>query len=157
MFNKFQIDRKYARIGWIMLIPALILGLLHMYSELEPGFLDAKVFALLNDDLSIFSGKDSKTIGVISNNIFDELLAIFIVVGSLLIVLAKEEVEDEYILQLRQESMFWALITHSILLLFTIIFVYGMTFLNIMVFNLFMPLLLFIGRFRYVLYKASKV
>lgn len=136
-----------------MLVPSLILGIFNVYCEFEPEFLSVKVFAIFNEVI-IFSDPEDGPFRFISNNIFDELLAIGVIAGALIIILSREKDEDEYIRLLRQEAMFWAFIVNSILLLFTVCFIYGMSFLHVMIFNLFTPLILFVLRFQYVIYRS---
>jgi uncharacterized membrane protein len=69
---------------------------------------------------------------------------------------SKEKNEDEFITNLRQSSLYWAVIVNYILLLFAFVFLYGIAFLNVMLYNMFTILIIFIVRFNYVLYRTSK-
>jgi len=67
-----------------------------------------------------------------------------------------EKVEDEFIANLRLNSLLWAVLVNYVLLLFMFLFIYGLAFLNIMVYNMFTILFLFIGKFNIALYRNSK-
>jgi hypothetical protein len=43
-----------------------------------------------------------------------------------------------------------------VLLIICFVFVYGFSFLNVMIYNMFTVLILFIIRFNYILYRSSK-
>jgi hypothetical protein len=52
--------------------------------------------------------------------------------------------------------LLWAVFVNYILLLLSFIFIYGTRFFNVMLYNMFTVLIIFIARFNYVLYKNSK-
>jgi len=76
--------------------------------------------------------------------------------GSVFAALSKEPVEDEFIQRLRLESLVWALYWNYGILLFAILFIYGMPFFTVMSINLFSLLLIFLIRFRLKLRAAKK-
>lgn len=101
-------------------------------------------------------GNNTGWFSVQENSIMDELSAIFIIIGGLMVGFSKEKVEDEFVYKLRTESLVWALIVNYIVLLFTIIFFYDLMFFHVMVFNMFTPILFFIIRFNFLKRKSSK-
>ena len=68
-----------------------------------------------------------------------------------------EKNEDEYIAGLRLSSLLWAVCVSYLLLLIAFVLVYGTPFLNVMVYNMFTVLIIFIIRFNYLLHKNSKI
>lgn len=79
-----------------------------------------------------------------------------IIIGGMLIAFAKEKVEDEFISKLRLTSLLWAISINYILLLIGILTVYGLDFLNVLFYNMFTPLVIFIIRFNFLYYKYSR-
>ena len=69
---------------------------------------------------------------------------------------SKEKREDEFIAKLRLSSLLWAVWVNYVLLLFAFLFVYGTSFLTVMIYNMFTVLIIFIVRFNYILYKNAK-
>ena len=69
---------------------------------------------------------------------------------------SKEKQEDEFIAEVRLNSLLWAVAVNYILLLLAFIFVYGTPFLQVMIYNMFTILVIFIARFHYILYKNCK-
>ena len=84
------------------------------------------------------------------------MLGIFIIIGALFAACSKEKIEDEFIAQTRLESLLWATYINYSLLLFAMIFLYGMEFYTVLIFNMFTHLLIFLLRFNYILYKNNK-
>jgi hypothetical protein len=115
----------------------------------EPAWSNVQVFAIYNDE---FFGKDA-IFKFIQNNILDELTGLGIIIGASLIAFSREKNEDEFISQLRYESLLWATYVNYAILIFSIIFFYGFAFYWIMVANMFTILLFFIIRFNWQIIK----
>lgn len=152
MTNKVLLPNRYKAIGWYILIPATILGVVLLATNFEFFVLEAKVFALFNQEP--FSNSDN--FRIIKTNIFPTLVGALFLIGALLVSFSREKREDEFIAGLRQSSLLWAVFVNYILLLLSFLFIYGMAFLNVMLYNMFTILLIFIIRFNYILYKSSK-
>ncbi|MGB3922738.1 MAG: hypothetical protein WBL00_02275, partial [Bacteroidales bacterium] len=89
------------------------------------------------------------------NNVLDEISSILLIIGALLIAFSKEKTEDEFISKIRLESLVWATYINYAILIFAIIFIYDMTFLWVLVFNMFTLLVFFLIRFNWALYKSK--
>jgi hypothetical protein len=85
----------------------------------------------------------------VKNNVFDELIGLLLIAGGLFIAFSKEETEDEFIAKIRLESLVWATYFNYAILMLSVIFVYGMSFFGVLVFNMFTLLLFFIIRFNW--------
>jgi FlaA1/EpsC-like NDP-sugar epimerase len=151
MRNKILFPHSFKMIVWILLIPSFILAIIFTIenSALE---LNATVFAFFSGSLF---GK-SKSFGFIEVNILPTIIGIGFIIGGLLVAFSKEKVEDEYISELRLSSLLWAVFVNYALLLLAFIFVYDMSFLMVMVYNMFTILIIFIIRFHFILYRTSK-
>jgi len=77
-------------------------------------------------------------------------------VGLFLIAFSKEKIEDEQIAQLRLDSLRWAIYLNYLILLLSLVFTNGIDFIDILRLNLWVPLLFFIIRFRWVLYRLNR-
>ncbi len=84
------------------------------------------------------------------------MIGSFFIIGALLVSFSKEKNEDEFIAEIRLSSLLWAVWVSYILLLVAFLIVYGTPFFEIMVYNMFTVLIIFIVRFNYILYKNSK-
>lgn len=131
---------RVKRLGWIILLPSLLLGVMVMYFEFEiPGF------ELTIPYSTFLSGKS------MPNNLTDELVAIIVIVSLALIAFSEEKEEDEWVSKIRLESLQWGVYANYILLILAILFVYDMHFFEALVYNMYTILILFISRFNYVL------
>ncbi|MEH6537619.1 MAG: hypothetical protein V7719_14565 [Psychroserpens sp.] len=154
MKSNYLLSNKYKIPGWILLILGLIAGVFLMLSEFESDLLEIKVLAIYNGDSIISNEEDVGFFKIIENNILDEIIALAIIIGGLLVGFSKEKVEDEFIYKLRKDSLVWAIIFNYIVLMFAIVFIYDFTFFNVLVYNMFTPLLFFIIRFNFLKVKA---
>jgi hypothetical protein len=112
----------------------------------------APVFAFFNEGVL----NDAESFKVIYTNVTPTIVGILFLVGALLVSFSREEREDEFIAKLRQSSLLWAVLLNYVLLIICFAFVYGFSFLNVMIYNMFTVLVLFIIRFNYILYRSSK-
>ena len=149
----FLFPNKFKRIGWLTLIPSVIIGLLTLIYEYEPSFLDFNVPAIFVDEL--FS-VNRKTFRMVANNILNEILGVLIIISTFLVAFSKEKSEDEYISKIRFESLAWAVYFNYAILILTLLFIYDFAFLWVMVFNMFTVLLFFIVRFNWQISKLKK-
>lgn len=152
MSNKLLLPNKYKKIGWVILVPSTILGILLCFNEFGANWLHAPVFAIandgINDNYKYFIVKDA--------NITNTLIGSLFIIGAMLVSFSKEKNEDEFIAEIRLSSLLWAVCVSYILLLVAFVFVYGTPFLDVMVYNMFTVLIIFIIRFNYILHKNTK-
>jgi len=153
MRTNFLLPNKYKLFGWILFIIGLLGGILLYGSLIDGELLEMSVLSIYNE-ADIFKN-DSGFFKVIKNGVLDEIIAIMIIIGGLIVGFSKEKVEDEFIYKLRTESLIWAIIFNYVVLLFTVLFVYNMTFFNILIFNMFTPLIFFIIRFNFLKLKSN--
>ena len=149
----YLFPNRYKKIGWIILIPSLIIGLVNLIMDYEPSFFDCIVPSIRIGDLS----RDNNRFEMIKNNILNEIVGVFVIVGSLLVAFSKEKIEDEFIAKIRLESLVWAVYANYIILILAFLFVYDFSFLWIMIFNIFTMLLFFIIRYTWQISKLKKI
>lgn len=147
MTTTYLLPYKYKKIGWIIFAIGLIFGGYLWLNDYESDLFNTKVFSIFHE--AIFDSNDG-FFKIIENSIADELAAIAIITGGLLIGFSKEKIEDEFIYKLRKDSLAWSIIFNYLLLLFTILFIYDLTFFHVLVFNMFTPLIFFICRFNFL-------
>jgi len=148
----YLFPNKYKKIGWLILIPSAIIGLITLILEFEPNYLDFNVPAIFIDE---FFG-DKHFIGIVNNNVLNEILGVLIILSSLLVAFSKEKSEDEYISKIRLESLVWAVYLNYAILLISFPFIFDLSFLWVMIFNMFTILLFFIIRFNWQISKLKK-
>jgi hypothetical protein len=154
METKFLISHKLRTLGAVLFILG-ILGTSLAISDYEPEFLDVNVIMLFADD-EVFGQEDFSVIDVREENIFNELVGIFVILGGLLLLLARRKHEDEMMIKLRLESVLWAAKINAVLLIISILFIYGLSFYFVMVFNLGILYALFALRFEWAVSQLKR-
>lgn len=152
MINSYLFPNKYKKWGWFIFIPTCILGFFTVATDYAPEFLNTKVFAIYVDQIM----GETKAFSVISNNILNEILGILIIISGILVGFSREQNEDELIAKIRLDSLVWATYLNYAILLLAFVFLYDITFLWVMILNMFTLLLFFIIRFNWQVNKLSK-
>lgn len=142
----------YKKVGWLLFVPGLVLGLLALTVNDQLLGLRLSVPALLADGI----GSPSRLLTIARPEITFTLAGTLVIVGGLLLAFSREKFEDEYVAQLRLASLQWAVLVNYSLLLLAFLTVYGTGFLMVLPFNMFTALVLFVARFEYTLYKNKK-
>lgn len=153
MKSRFLFSHKYKPLGWFLFLIGLVLGIILMFNDIDYPKWEMNVFPLIGEN-DIFS-KTPFTWN--KDNIADELAAILLIIGGILVAFSKTKDEDEFISKIRMESLIWATYVNYLVLLFAILFVFDLAFFNVMICNMVTILLFFIIRFHYVLYKSKKI
>lgn len=148
----YLFPHRFKRIGIMLLIPSIFLGWYVVNYDIEPELFDLKVPAIFVDE--IFGEK--YIFGMTENNILNELIGIILIVSFLMVAFSKEKQEDELIAKVRLESLVWATYVNYAVLLISMIFIFGISFLWVMIFNMFTILLFFIIRFNWQVKKLNK-
>lgn len=148
----YLLPHRFKRIGLLILIPFIFLGWYVVNYDIEPEIFDLRVPAIFVDE--IFGEK--YIFGMTENNILNEIIGIVLIVGFLMVAFSKEKQEDELIAKIRLESLVWATYVNYAVLLISMIFIFGISFLWVMIFNMFTILLFFIIRFNWQVKKLNK-
>lgn len=152
MKPKLLFPNQFKRIGWFILVPSTILGILILFFDFELEFLNSKVFYIYSESFL----SPGNTFGFDSNNITNEIVGILFIIGSIFVAFSRESHEDEFISKTRLESLVWATYANYAILIFCFLFFYDFGFFYVMIFNMFTILIFFITRFYYILYKSNK-
>lgn len=149
MENLALLPHRYKNIGWIILIPALLLGIGILFLDLG---IDWQVrIPVLYHSSSIFSDESKGFFGISNINIFENSVGILIIIGGLLVGFSKEKTEDEYINSLRLKAVFWSMKINYIIFLILFLTIFGIDFLNIIFLMIYLPILLYIFKFNHLL------
>lgn len=152
MKTHLLLSHKYKKAGWIILIPSVIMGLAMLIFGFDRFTIPAPVFAIYSDTFF----ESDQYFQIIQSNILPTLTGLMFLIGALLVCFSKEKNEDEFIAGLRLSSLLWAVLINYILLILAFLFIYGIPFLSVMLYNMFTVLIIFIARFNYLLYRNSK-
>ncbi len=145
------LPHKYKLIGWVLFVPSIVALLIFIFFEITytPTIM---TFGFFGEGFITHSTR-ALTFGKIE--LLPNLTGILILAGGLLVMFSKEKTEDEYINQIRLNSLQYSVFLNYILLFFCIVFIHGFAFLHVMVYNLFTIIIIYILRFHYFIYKNS--
>jgi hypothetical protein len=154
MKSRFLFPHQFKIYGWVITIPSIILGVLVIFKDLNLNIFDITFPYQFKFSNSI---NHYKTSGTFTNqtstfNFTDEIATFGTIVGLILIAFSKLKVEDEYVSKIRLESLQWAIYVNYGLLVTATILVHELAFFNVMIFNMFTPLLFFVIRFHFILF-----
>lgn len=152
MKSSFLLPNRYKPVGWILFALGIVAGIAFLIKAEEIAFFDLKVPVLFSD--GFFSHQ--VFCSFVNNNILDEIAALLIISGALLVMFSKEKNEDEFIASIRLNALSWATVVNYAILLIAICFVYDFSFFWILVFNMFTILFIFLLRFYWLMYQSSK-
>ena len=144
---------RFKKIGWVIFIPSLIMGILTLSGVIKNIEISVPVF--FNNGLS-FTGEDVGFFKTTTIDVFPNLFGVLIIIGGLLVGFSKEQTEDEYISSLRLRSVFWSLIVSYSIILLLFVTVFGYVFFTLMILIMFLPLVLYVFRFNYLLFQHEK-
>ncbi|MDP4185634.1 MAG: hypothetical protein Q8862_10800 [Bacteroidota bacterium] len=147
MLSRFLFPHRYKRIGQVLLVPSMIVGLAMILFDYYLPKLMIK-FPAFYTEMGFFK--------VIRDDFSNELICLFYIVGAILAGFSKEKDEDEFIARLRMEALVWSTYVNYLLLLLSVLLIYGVVFLDVVTINMFSLLTIFVFRFSYVMYKYRK-
>lgn len=144
MLTKILLPHKYQLIGWILFLPFASLLFAENYLSFGFSWLE---FEFAREDGFFGSSKENFT---------NELALVGVFISLFLIAFSREKEEDEYIQKLRLDSLLLACYVNTFILILGTLLFYGFGYLEFMGYNMFTIQLIFIARFRWVLYKQQK-
>lgn len=139
MLTKILLPHRYQLIGWILFLPFAVLLVANNYFDFYFPFLVIPLHE-----------------GELAQDFTNELALIGVFISLFLIAFSREKEEDEYIQKLRLDSLLVACYVNTFILILGTLLFYSFGYLEFMGYNMFTIQLIFIARFRWVLYKQQK-
>ena len=158
MKTNFLFPNKCRIIGWMLLIPATLLGCMVIFNDFEFSFLNIKVLSLMPAKFDATPGITPHVFqlwSIIDDNFTSEIASILFIVGALFVVFSKEKNEDEYIAKIRLESLMWATYVTFAIQIFCLLFFYEFKFFLSMIINMFTILIVFIIRYNFIIFRSK--
>lgn len=138
--------------GIVFLLSFSVFALFIALDLFEQYELKVKVFAFMDNALF----KETTYFGFTENSITDEILMLITIASGIVYAFSKEKNEDEMVAALRLQSLAWATIANYSIMLLCYLFIYGLSFLSVLMAVMFSQLLIFIILFRYKMYRFYK-
>jgi hypothetical protein len=137
MKSRFLFPYWCRYLGWALVVlhvPISILGRAHgMINILDKG----------TESTGLFSGE----------HLFFISTSLLMVFGLFLVAFAKEKIEDEQIWHIRLDSLRWAIFINYFMLIISLVFIEDIG--HMLELNLYVPLLFFIIRFRWAIFRLN--
>lgn len=146
----YLLPKSFRYAGWLLVILGIVSAVFRFHYGIKPEFLEIKVFAIYSSFLQ------SKYFTFITNNISEEITGLLVLTGLLFIAFSKEKNDNEEIMLLRFRSLFLSVYINSIILILSLLFIFGLGFVDVLVLNIFSLPLIYIIVFRYSLFKLNK-
>jgi len=148
----YLFDNKYKKISGLVFYLTTIIGLYLLITDKILDLFTLNVYSLFSESFSdlTYGG------GWIENGLGDEIFTTIIIISGLINSFCKEKIEDELISKIRLESLTISLFVSYGLVMLSIFLIYNLSYMYVLVFNLFIILILFNLIFRYRLYKHYK-
>ena len=90
-----------------------------------------------------------------SSHVFFIFTTLMVTIGLFLFAFSREKIEDEQIMQLRRDSLQWAVYFNYVVLIATLIFTQHWEMNHVMLLNMWTLLLFFILRFQWVIFRLN--
>ncbi|MCL6259962.1 hypothetical protein M3O96_12735 [Aquiflexum sp. TKW24L] len=144
MLTKILLPHRFQFIGWMLFFPLAILLILNSFYDYEIGWLTWEGFRMGD----IFAPSNE--------NFTNEVAIVGTFLSLFFIAFSKEKQEDEYIQKLRLDSLLIAFYVYGLLTVLGTLVFYSTGYLEFMGFNMFSIQLVFIVRFRWVMYRQQE-
>ena len=148
----YLFDNKYKKISGLVFYLTSIIGLYLLLTDKIFDLFTLNVYSLFSESFSdlTYGG------GWIENGLGDEIFTTIIIISGLINSFCKEKIEDELISKIRLESLTMSLFISYGLVIISTFLIYNLSYMYVLVFNLFIILILFNLIFRYRLYEHYK-
>ncbi len=150
MLHSLLFPYRARYVGWLIFIPAAVLGLATLVNDFEFEFLNIPLPSFFDDDMPLIEKASHNTV-----NLTNEIAALGVIAGLFLVAFSRERVEDEMIGRMRLEALQWSVVANYAILAVLILTVYGLEFLWVITYNMFTLLLVFIARMRWLMYRNT--
>lgn len=170
MKTKNLLPNRWKPIGWVLLVLFIPVGMWSLISDddfpikaqvtipwpfSDPYSLSGTI-SNGGTDISGSSAVNENSSGTVTLNLIDEIISLALIAGLFLTGFARVKNEDERTAQMRLGALQWAIYGNTLVLVLCIMFVHGLPFLTIMIYNMFTPLLIFVLRFHWLLFKETR-
>ena len=148
----YLFHNKYKKISGLVFYLTSIIGLYLLITDIIFDLFTLNVYSLFSESISdlTYGG------GWIENGLGDEIFTTIIIISGLINSFCKEKIEDELISKIRLESLTMSLFISYGLVIISTFLIYNLSYMYVLVFNLFIILILFNLIFRYRLYEHYK-
>jgi hypothetical protein len=140
------ISHKYKIPGYLLIFIGLVLTILYFSVDFR---FEMPVFAVFS---SYF---ETKFFTAFRTNFADELIILLFLAGLTLVAFSKEKNESELLQPLRIKALIKTAIINSLVMTFSVVFIYGSGFMAILIVNIFLPFILYLSIFNLLKFRGG--
>ena len=133
--KSFLLPHIFKRIGWFIMIPSMILGIVHLILPDLISSIQITTYGYFGNNFLTGQVKPSVRFGRIS--LIPNMVGLLLLLGGIMLMFSKEKKEDEYINQIRLRSFHSSVFINYVILFFCILFFHNVSFFYVMIFNVF--------------------
>jgi len=133
--------------GFILILIGLILTVFYFTSDFR---FELPVFAIFS---SYF---ETKYLTTFRTNFSDELILLTLLTGFFMASFSREKVEDTILQNIRRRALAKSVFINTLILIFSILFIYGSGFMGILILNIYIPFLIYLPLFYFMKLKELK-
>lgn len=141
----------YKKLGWALIFFAFLLWLCGEVLDIDTDMLEMWIPSIYSTD-GVADEDKQGWFAFMKHDMAYTLFSALFILGGLILLFAREKVEDEFIHSVRYSAMGWALSLNYIFLLIAFLGVYGPAFINVVIYNVYSVLLIYLIRFHYLLF-----
>jgi hypothetical protein len=142
--------------GLILTIIALVLAVYSEANEGIPFLKQIPVLAFVDSGMPLIGHSEINFFKIIKDDFDFELISILFIIGGFLLGFSRQKIEDEYINQIRLQSLLIATYVHFAIVIFLMLSFYGLDYLYVIMINMFTILWIFNLVFYYKLFRLKK-
>ena len=156
MKKTFLFPSYFRKIGWIISITTLLyflIGLIFFAAKYDFNF---KMPAIVGYGEIPFFSEETKYFVLAPTSFITTLFPVLMIIGFVFIAFSRERNEDEYVSKIRERALVWSVLLTCVVLILSILFIYGMTAFYIFWFDFLFFLLLFVIKFRIDIFRFNR-
>ena len=146
----YLFSNKFKKTSGVVFYLSILVGLFLLLTDKIRDIFVVNVFSIFSYE---WIGSERTGFGWIENGLGDEIFTLLIIVSGLINSFSKEKIEDELISRIRLESLSLSLFISFGLIIISTFLVFNINYMNVLVFNLFLIILLFNLIFKFRLFK----
>ncbi len=132
---------KYKMPGYILIFIGMILSILFFTINFR---FQIPVLVLVS------SYMETRFFTIFNTNFADELIFISLLTGFSLVVFSREKNEKDFYNSLRLRALVKTVITNTVFMIFSVLFIFGSAFMGIIVLNIFLPFIVYLVFFNFM-------
>lgn len=156
MKKDLLLPHRFRTIGWIIFLPPLLLGLYLVFNGMDTSDLAEMIARVIGQRRMAPTVEAVRRIGNGIEPWLNNVLIIGILAGSLMIACSRERIEDEMIRHVRLNALLVALYVNFGVVIVAALCVYGLDFVDVLIYNLFTLPVIFLALFRWRLWRLRK-